>query len=127
MTYRERVLSTFRFEPTDRPACDLMESAIWPELMDYFRSIRGLPDEDKVRDYLDTDFRWTGYDYLGPEGNWVPVVGLTNEQYGSYADCIYERPLARAKTVADVEANKWPDPDHWEPVDLKAKRQQWPE
>jgi hypothetical protein len=33
MTHRERVLSTFRFEPTDRPAYDLMEQQVWPELL----------------------------------------------------------------------------------------------
>jgi|GEM_PF-2696536 hypothetical protein len=37
LTHRERVLRAFRFEPTDRPPYDLMESSVWPELMGYFQ------------------------------------------------------------------------------------------
>ena len=63
MTHRERVLRTFRFEPTDRVPYDLMESAIWAEPMDYFSRTHGLGDPAAVRDFLDTDFRWTGMSY----------------------------------------------------------------
>jgi hypothetical protein len=92
VTHRERVLATLRFEETDRVACDLMESAIWPELMDYFRSVRGLSDEPAVRNCLDTDFRWVETDYYGPERLWVPVAGLSDAVNGSYsaARCVVD-------------------------------------
>ena len=56
MTHRDRVLKTFRFEPTDRLPCDLSESKVWPELMDYFRQEHCLADEESVRGLLDLDF-----------------------------------------------------------------------
>jgi uroporphyrinogen decarboxylase len=126
MTHRERVLASFHFEKTDRPACDLMEQQVWPELMDYFRSEHGLASPEEVLAFLDTDFRWAWTQYEGP-AQAPPAEDLPEGWGGTYADRLYQRPLAHAETVADVEAHPWPDPAWWVPADLKAFREQWPD
>jgi uroporphyrinogen decarboxylase len=126
MTHRERVLRTFRFEQTDRPALDLMEQQVWPELLEYFRARHGLTDAEQILAFLDTDFRWAWMQYLGPPQP-PPAEGLPPGWGGTYSDALYERRLARAETVAEVEAEPWPDPGWWVPPDLKAFRGRWPE
>ena len=126
MTRRERVLRTFRFEPTDRVACDLMESVVWPELMDYFRRKYGLEDGYQVQDFLDTDFRWTYLDFTGTESP-PPAEGLPWDWNKTYTSALYKRPLADATTVQEIEAWNNPNPDDWRPRDYKAARQRWPD
>jgi len=45
MNQRERVLATFRFQSTDQVPFDLMEGAVWTELMKYFAQEHGCPTE----------------------------------------------------------------------------------
>jgi uroporphyrinogen decarboxylase len=109
LTHRERVLRTFRFEPTDRPSCDLMEGFVWPELLAYFGEKWGLCDEEEVRTFLDVDFRWVYTPFLGVDRP-PPIEGLPLGWQATYSDALYRRPLAEATTVAEVEAYPWPDP-----------------
>ena len=53
MTSRERVLSTFKFQNIDRPACDLMEGRLWDEIEEYFRISRKCMSEDDIIAFLD--------------------------------------------------------------------------
>ena len=126
MTHRERVLSSFRFEPTDRPAHDLMEQQVWPELLAFFAREHGLTTVAEVLAFLDTDFRWAWMQYHGPAQP-APAENLPEGWGGTYADGLYQRRLAHAETVADVEAHEWPDPAWWTPMDLQAFRAEWPD
>lgn len=126
MTHRERVLATFRFERTDRPAYDLMEQQLWPELLQFFGREHGLREVTGVLGLLDTDFRWTWTQYQGP-AHAPPAEGLPDGWGGTYSDALYTRRLAHAETPADVETHEWPDPGWWRPPDLRALREQHPE
>jgi len=101
VTHRERVLRTFEFEETDRPAYDLMESCLWPELVEYFAEEHGVSEQEAILDFLDTDFRWVGVGYEGPTPE-PPAEGLPEGWGGTYSDGLYKRRLAHAETVADV-------------------------
>ena len=126
MTPRERVLASLRFEPTDRPACDLMEGFVWEELMEFFRATRGLGTAEQVQDFLATDFRWIGLRYQGPGADAKPAPagdGSTKPRTGQFAS----GPLSEATTIADVEGHAWPDPAWWQPEDFASARQKWPQ
>jgi uroporphyrinogen decarboxylase len=122
MNSRERVLKTFKFEQTDRVPYDIMEGNVWHELMQYFRQEHGIKDEDAVRDFLGTDFRWTGMDFIGPHSPAVP--GPTAEDRSHSLD-IRKGPLSGARTVADVLKYKWEDPAWHQPQDFAAVRKRF--
>ena len=124
MNHRERVLRTLEFQPVDRVPYDLMEGTVWPELMDYFREKHGLENEDRVLDFMDTDFRWIGMSYVGPPEH-APAEDLPDGWRTTYTDALFERPLVHARTVADVEAYEWPRPEWWEPDDYAGFRDRW--
>lgn len=52
MTSRDRVLMTFRFEPTDRVPLDLMEGYVSRELVELWAGRLGLQDEASVCRYF---------------------------------------------------------------------------
>ena len=126
MTHRQRVLRAFRFEPTDRLAFDLMEGSVWDELLDYFRARHGLQDVPAVLDFLDTDFRWVGMRYVGPE---LPSAKppISSGERDHVTKSVTTGPLAHASTVAQVESHDWPDPAWWEPADYGEARRRWPD
>jgi len=126
MTHRERVLRTFAFDETDQPPLDIMEQALWAELLEYFAKSHGLTDALEILEWLGTDFRWAFPAYQGPPQP-PPAEGLPEGWGSTYADDLYRRRLAHAETVADVEAHEWPDPAWWVPPDLEAFREQWPD
>lgn len=123
-THRERVLDTFRFHLTDRPPYDLMEGCVWTELLEYFKSTRGLQDPNAVFDYLDTDFRWTFLNYTGPAAPPVPIdeIPVKGQSKG-----VLTGPLAHATTVSEVEAHPWPNPGWWVPGDYAALKRDYPD
>ncbi len=121
LTHRQRVLNTFRFEATDRPAYDLMEGCVWTELQEYFHRRHGLQDAAAVHAFLDTDFRWAFIDYRGPAGEG------TNEKVETGSKSVASGPLAHASSVREVAAYPWPDPACWGPSDYAAFSQSWPE
>lgn len=103
-----------------------MESGVWPEVMDYFRAVHGLSEPPDVWDFLDTDCRWLFPAYHGPQGT-PPAENLPEGWWGTYSDAVYQRPLAHAATIADVEAHTWPDPTWWDPPDAEEARRRWPD
>lgn len=126
MTHRERVLNTLRFQPVDRAPYDLMEGAVWGELQAYFRDTHGLNTPAEVIDYLDTDFRWIGLRYTGPQAQppeQPSNVAIEQVFSGRYAGGA----LADAQSVSDVLRYPWPDPNYWQPEDYAAARAQWPQ
>jgi uroporphyrinogen decarboxylase len=127
MTHRDRVLATFRFEQTDRLACDLMEGVVWPELMDHFRATRGLDDAAQVLDFLDTDFRWLFMQYINPEPQAAPPEPAPVPDHRLYSQPVAHGPLAGATSVADVLAYPFPDPSAWQPPDFAVARAQFPD
>ena len=123
LTHRQRGLATFRFEPTDHPPYDLMEGCIWPELQAYFQAKHGLQDANAIMNFLDTDFRWTFLNYVGP----VPAVDEQASFKGdTQSKTVATGPLAQATSVQEVEAYPWPDPAWWQPVDYAAFSLAWP-
>lgn len=122
MTHRERVLKTFRFEKTDRPPYDFMESVIWPELAAYFADTHGLTVSEDIYNFIDTDFRWLFMSYTGPAAASAPVSDA------SYPiDNPPDAPLRNAHTVAEVEAYVMESSDLWQAPDCKAAREKWPD
>ena len=126
MTHRQRVLAALQFQPTDRVPYDIMEGAVWPELMDYFRREHGLEDAAAVYDFLDTDFRWAGMQCRRPDDPARQTPPAVDRQY-IFAKDVTAGPLAEARTAADVEAHNWPDPAWWSPGDYAAARRRWPD
>lgn len=120
------MLRTFRFQETDRIAYDLMEGAVWAELLSYFQATRGCADPLAVLDYLDTDLRW-----LWIMDRTAPLPQSQPEPRGSSEAIVSKHvavgPLADAQTVAEVEAYAWPDPARWVPPDFAQARQRWPD
>ena len=97
LTSRERVLRTFRLEPTDRAPFDFMEGSVWPELGEFMATHYGLEDAAAVADHFDTDYRWVWPDVTPVDGPQRPP-----EAQGNYSDATWDRPLAHAATRADV-------------------------
>jgi len=119
---RDRVLRTMRFEETDRVPYDLMEGAVWPELLEYFCERYGHQEAAQVLDYLDTDLRWIGMRYEGPER---PSIVATGPE--GYTKAVSQGPLADAATVEDLSRHDWPDPAWWLPADYAAYRARYPD
>jgi hypothetical protein len=126
MTGRERILRTFRFQPTDRPGVDLMEGHVWKELMDWFRSTRGFPDQDAVIEHLDPDSRWTGLQWAGPVPD-PPADPPPPPPADTLSKDVRSGPLAGATTVKEVEAYVRGDPGLLVPRDYAALRTRFPD
>lgn len=126
MTSRERILATLAFQPTDRLPVDLMEGAVWPELLEYFRARHGLRTPDEIQDHLGTDCRWVGLRYVGPVPD-RPSSPSRQSAERVYSGQFLGGTLANAETVADVEKRSWPDPAWLVPEDYSAARQRWPD
>ena len=125
MDSRQRVLRTLSFQPVDRVAFDLMEGAVWPELLAYFRQEHAIDDPAGVIEFLDPDFRWTFLAYLGPQPAEQDNSPAPMEKAG-YTKPVVTGPLAQAESIADVEAYYLPDPNWFGPADYRLVSQQYP-
>ncbi len=126
MNSRERVLRTLAFQQTDRPPFDLMEGCIWPELLDYFRTEHGLHNPEEVMESLDPDFRWTFLNYQGPPPETVPSPE-PGEKSSALSKEVVSGPLAKAASIAEIEAYPWTNPAWLGPADYAAVRKHWPD
>jgi uroporphyrinogen decarboxylase len=94
---------------------------VWTALEGCF----GASTPNGVLDCLDVDLRWISLPFIGPTGRSAVPLGsegtdfwgckirkVTNE-YNAYYE-VYDPPLARARTVAEVEAHSWPLLDWWD-------------
>ena len=106
----------------DRPPLSLRcIDEVWVALMAHLR----VDTRTSVLDALDVDLRWLPLPFIGPaERSAVPLAsegvdfwGCRNTRVVNDFNVYYEitdPPLARARTVADVEAHDWPSLDWWD-------------
>ena len=126
MTPRDRVLSSVAGNEVLPVPVDVFENGVHPLLEAGLRSRLGIRGAyEGVLRALGAEMRWGGPTYVGPplelasyedvevvfpctrfeRSIWGTVEGLAtfSEEF--------DRPLAYAETVAEVEAYRWPDPD----------------
>jgi uroporphyrinogen decarboxylase len=113
MTHRERILAAFNFRGTDRLPLDLMEGYAWSELLEDFQTRHSLSTPDQIQDFLDTDCRWAGLEYVGPrhdpglavavKTDTEPAVfeAFISRQHEFYMD-ILRRGLQAARGICDI-------------------------
>lgn len=118
MTHRERVLKTFGFEQTDRPAFDLMESAIWPSLGEFFSKEYQLNTTEEVMDFLDSDFRWSL--------TW-PKTEEADGKEKKFTVEVEEGYLSDVDSVAELDRKMQLDPETVDIPDFKAIREKYPD
>jgi uroporphyrinogen-III decarboxylase len=122
---RERVNRTFRFQETDRPACDLMQGVVWVELQDYFKLKYGIAANEDVIRKLDPDFVWT---LMNRDWRWtlstnisVPGRQVTEIKMGASVG-----PLAGV-THDQIMKLKFLNLDYYLPDDYPAYRANYPD
>ncbi len=118
LTSRERVLIACAHQEPDHVPCWLGASPEWKKLA---QDHLGLPDDESLLAYLGDDFRRVFSRYAGPDyahpikclkhANATYRTPFGVERYGYGYGMPLEMPLKEAKTVAEVEAYPWPDPD----------------
>lgn len=118
LTSRERVLTALQHREPDHVPCWLGASPEWKQLA---REHLGLPDEEALLSYLGDDFRRVFTSYAGPQEA-HPTANLAHpdatyrtpfgiERHGYGYGMPLDMPLKGARTVAEVDAYPWPDPD----------------
>jgi uroporphyrinogen decarboxylase len=120
------VLKTLQFEPVDRVPFDLMEGAVWPELLDYFRDQYHIENAGQVIEFLDPDFRWTFLVYQGPNPDEQPAASLPDKAK-TFSKAVVEGPLTHAESLSDLNAYPLPDPAWFVPADYAPIRAHFPD
>ena len=127
MNHRERVLAAMRHQPVDRLPTDMWATE---EVRDKLFTACGVSDTLALYDRLQIDgIMGIGPDYSGPprlteehytENEWG--MGYRKQAYatGAYNEQIHY-PLARAETIADLDAYTWPSPDWYDYSVIPAK------
>ncbi len=121
MTSRQRVLTTLEHREPDHVPAWMGAS---PEFKALARDYLGLPDDESLAIYLGDDFRRVYARYAGPDER-HPTVNLTHpeatyrtpfgiERYGYGYGMPLHFPLKHARSVAEVDAYPWPDPEWME-------------
>jgi uroporphyrinogen decarboxylase len=117
MTSRERVLAVFAGEIPDRVPVWLGASPEWKELA---RASVGLKTDEELAVLVGDDFRRVHATYAGPvesspDRAFLHPAATSRTPFGvermgyGYGQPI-SHPLAHARTVADIESYRWPDP-----------------
>lgn len=118
MTSHDRVLTALAHREPDHVPCWLGASPEWKEIA---RGHLGLPDDESLLGYLGDDFRRVFSQYAGPPDT-HPTANLSHpqatyrtpfgiERHGYGYGMPLDMPLKDARTVAEVHAYPWPDPD----------------
>jgi uroporphyrinogen decarboxylase len=133
MTPRARVLTALDHRQPDRVPLDFLATT---EVIAATEEHLGIqPDEyddrfpyylarhEKLLEHFRTDLRFVEPRYIGPEletfedGSFMDVWGfrraVTDYGLGTYYEFLDPR-LAQAKTVGEVDAYPWPEPDWWD-------------
>ena len=117
MTSRERVIAAAERRRPDRPATSLRCT---PEAWEKLEAYIGVSTVTEVLDILDIDMRWVSVPFIGPEEkSAVPLDSEGTDFWGCHTRRVLNKfnayfefdyhPLAKAQSVADVEAHDWPD------------------
>lgn len=113
MTSKERVLKAVRHVEPDRVPVDMWAL---PPITDRLRERLGVADDEAVWQKLGIDLRSVWPAYVGPplqvfdDGSYVDWWGLRKRRVGPFEEVVVS-PLARAESIADIDAYPWPDPD----------------
>ncbi len=121
MNSKQRVLAAINHVEPDRVPVDLWAlSPVTDGLRAHFDvdnpSTGSGHRDEAVWQALGIDLRSVWPAYIGPplptfdDGSWLDWWGLRKQMIGPF-DEVVEPPLADARTVANVEAHPWPDPD----------------
>ncbi len=132
MMSRQRVLTAFAHQEPDRVPCWLGASPEWKALA---RAYLGLPDDEALLIYLGDDLRRVSSRYVGPD-HAHPTKNLTHpnatyrtpfgiERYGYGYGMPLNSPLKHVKSVAEVEAYPWPDPEWVEVSHIREEALKW--
>ena len=127
MDSRQRILAACQPRRCDRPATSLTFTSEALELMRLYLGMSKDSDNlhNDVLDELDTDLRWVGPPFIGPEERSTPTLhgegtdfwGIGYTKVETTTNTYFEmthHPLAEAKTVADIESHDWPSLDWWD-------------
>ena len=147
MNSRDRVLASIQHEEPDRVPTALwgsyytLNDATYFAVLDNFDlgepvapfrkflSRNSNYYDDRILDLLNTDVRyiWSGFTDIGGadmEGDCTDCWGIRWERRGhSLTSCA--SPLAEAKSVEEIEAHSWPDPEHYIDREMIARRLQF--
>ncbi|HML20637.1 MAG TPA: uroporphyrinogen decarboxylase family protein [Aggregatilinea sp.] len=131
LTSRERVLAAFDHTEPDRVPAWLGASPAFRA-----KAVRelGLSDDESLSYAVGDDFRrvyarYAGPDEFSPDKNLPPgvtyrsVFGILRHGYEGGQPLFH--PLAKAETVADVDAYPWPDPAWMDVSQIRADAQRW--
>jgi uroporphyrinogen decarboxylase len=130
MNYRETALQAINHTAPPSVPADVWENGIHPILAENLLDRLLIPREGGRKDYrkilktLGASFRWATCVYAGPEMETLdlpykpafPFLKISRNIWGTidgietYADS-FDRPLANARSVRDIESHRWPDPD----------------
>ncbi|MBI3920111.1 MAG: hypothetical protein HY318_01740 [Armatimonadetes bacterium] len=122
MNSKERVQAAANRIRPDRPATSLRAT---PEAWESLRNYLGVKTNDEVMDVLDIDVRQLSIPFVGPpersaiplgsEGTdfWGCHTRKAENEFNTYFEFDYH-PLAKATSVAEVEAHDWPSLDWWD-------------
>lgn len=127
MQARDRVLAACNMEDVFPVPTDVWENSIHPILEKKLLSHFKLSDNNHVGlfEALKAHFRWGKPKYIGPELEEssldlpvsFPFSKIAKSVWGvwegmeTYSDNIFERPLAKAEQISDIQSHSWPDPD----------------
>ena len=132
MNHRERILAAVRRQPVDRCPTDMWAVA---EITEKLCQHLGVSDRLAVYDRLDIDgIIGIAPPYIGPAlprtaDYWTNEWGMGYRRQavtgGAYDEQVFY-PLAKAETIADLQAYPWPDPDWYDYAQLPALAAQAP-
>jgi len=126
MDLRERVQKAISHQEVFPVPVDLFENGVYPELgRDLYQHFQiPIGDLDGLLDKLGSSIRWGNPTYQGPAleeklglGVAYPFRKAFKNIWGTwdgletYSPNIFERPLAKAESTADIHAHTWPNPD----------------
>lgn len=133
MTHRQRILASLHHQPVDRLPTDIWAThEVWQRLHAHF----GTSTELEIYERLDIDgIPIITPPYIGPALRKEGDIHFNEWGMGSriqaYGTGIYDEmvvhPLAKAETIADIDAYAWPSPDWYDYSALPALAQAFPD
>jgi uroporphyrinogen decarboxylase len=132
MNHRERILSAIRHEPVDRLPTDIWATQeVWQKLAAHFQVDNRLDLYDclNIDGIIGVPPPYIGPEHLKEDGYWENEwgMGYRMQEYetGAYQEQVHF-PLAKAETIADLKAYRWPSPDWYDYAALPDRIAQFP-